>query len=62
MLTPGEKFGQYEVIEVLGRGGMGTVYKALDTKLDRTIALKVVNENLSQSEEYRAVRLDIPGA
>ncbi len=54
MLTPGEIFGKYKVIEVLGSGGMGTVYKALDSELDRTVALKVVNKHLSSSELYRS--------
>ena len=53
MLTAGEKFGQYEIQSVLGRGGMGTVYKVINTNLDRIEALKVVNEDLSQSEKYR---------
>ncbi len=51
MLTAGETFGHYQIESVIGRGGMGTVYKALDTQLQRTVALKIINEDLSRSEE-----------
>ena len=45
-LSPGIRIGPYEVLAVLGTGGMAEVYRARDTRLGRDIALKVVNENL----------------
>ena len=39
---PGTKLGSYEVVAEIGRGGMGEVYRARDTKLDRDMALKVL--------------------
>ena len=43
-LTPGTTLGPYEVIAAIGKGGMGEVYRARDTKLDRDVALKVQME------------------
>src|SRR2546426_5322301 len=43
-LTPGTRLGAYEVVALIGSGGMGEVYRARDTKLDRDVALKVLPE------------------
>jgi hypothetical protein len=53
-LTPGEKLGPYEIVAPLGAGGFGEVYKARDTRLDRTVAVKVLPERIAQREELRA--------
>ncbi len=43
-LEPGTRLGPYEVVGLIGQGGMGEVYQARDTKLDRDVALKVLPE------------------
>ena len=44
--------GRYEIHDLLARGGMATVYTALDTRLDRIVAVKVMHSHLAQDEEY----------
>ena len=53
-LPPGARLGPYEVVSALGAGGMGEVYKARDTRLDRTVAIKVLPNRVSGDPDLRA--------
>src|SRR6516162_463900 len=52
-LAPGHKLGPYEIVAPLGAGGMGEVYRARDTRLERTVAVKILPEHLSHSAEAK---------
>jgi len=50
-LSPGTKLGRHEIRSKIGEGGMGEVYLALDTELDRTVAIKVLPEALASNQQ-----------
>src|SRR5437773_5964115 len=52
-LTSGTKLGPYEIVSPLGTGGMGEVYRARDTRLERDVAIKVLPANLSSDPNLR---------
>jgi eukaryotic-like serine/threonine-protein kinase len=52
-LAAGTKLGPYEIQSPLGAGGMGEVYRARDTRLDRTVAVKILPSHLSNNPEAR---------
>jgi len=52
-LSAGARLGPYEILEPLGAGGMGEVYRAKDTRLDRIVAIKVLPAELSANPELR---------
>jgi eukaryotic-like serine/threonine-protein kinase len=53
-LTPGTRLGPYEIAGAIGAGGMGEVYRARDTKLDRDVAIKVLPESFAGDAERLA--------
>ena len=56
-LSSGTKLGPYEIIAPLGAGGMGEVYRARDTRLERTVAIKILPQQLS-SDPARKQRFE----
>src|SRR5262245_3118825 len=52
-LTPGSRFGVYQVIGAIGRGGMGEVFRAHDSKLGRDVAIKVLSADFGADPDLR---------
>ena len=52
-MEPGSRLGPYEIAELIGAGGMGEVYRASDTRLNRTVAIKVLPAHLASDVERR---------
>ena len=53
-LQAGTRLGPYEILSLIGAGGMGEVYQARDTRLDRKVAVKVLAPELASDPEFRA--------
>src|SRR5258708_27094117 len=52
-LASGTRLGPYEILTPLGAGGMGGVYRGIDTRLDRSVAVKVLPSHLSENPEAK---------
>ena len=52
-LSAGTRLGPYDITALIGAGGMGEVYRATDTRLDRTVAIKVLPEHLASDPQRR---------
>ncbi len=53
-LVPGTRIGSYEILGSLGAGGMGEVYRARDSRLQRDVAIKVLPDAVAQDPDRRA--------
>jgi serine/threonine protein kinase len=53
-LAPGTRLGAFQIVAQIGAGGMGEVYKARDTRLERTVAIKVLPSEVADDPDLRA--------
>jgi serine/threonine protein kinase len=51
---PGARLGPYEIVTAIGAGGMGHVYRARDTRLDRSVAIKLLSSDIAGDADSRA--------
>src|SRR6202162_4707998 len=52
-ILPGRRLGPHEILAVIGAGGMGEVYRARDTRLDRIVAIKILPDHLADRADLR---------
>jgi formylglycine-generating enzyme required for sulfatase activity/dienelactone hydrolase len=52
-LAPGTRLGPYEILSAVGKGGMGEVFRARDTRLDRVVAIKLIRAEFSERDDFR---------
>src|SRR5512143_3591972 len=61
-VTPGSRLGPYEIVDQIGAGGMGEVYRAKDTRLGREVAIKILPEAYRSSSRLRRFEIEARAA
>jgi serine/threonine protein kinase len=60
-LHVGDKLGPYEIISPIGEGGMGEVWKARDSRLDRTVAITSIKESGHETMQLKVIKAETTG-